>query len=577
MNNEILSCLRLKISVLIILLLATSLGLHSQERFLVNGNYFNASNILYDDNGDIYLLINGYSDSINIGGHLLSGTPQVYPGGIQKSPDMAVVKLNQNLTVAWIDVIQGEPSTVGFNGELRFDDFKNLFLFAWSTSGTKLFFSNGYILEKNYQTNESKRALVRYAKADGIIETIEPFSFFDNSLHWQTVNFLPNNKWIILGYHYGYSTLRGIDTVLSNPKPGFQRLSRYLALYNRQSNKYEWIKTLSSSNKIEVQLFHIQTPVFHGNEMFFTTTIKDTLYLNGQVLDWDRKYQLCHFRIQIENGDVFYKSLGEFQDRIPIELKKFNSGIVAHVPAYRSFTYAGESLNAPRNAFGLYHVMFDRDYNVKWVIADTTLAGGFTYPSIAIGDDFMITHLSYNSTTWSILNEHVNFQNSEPYTLLRAIISKEGKLKGLYQPYAEAGIFNYSIRAFQDMIYEGFTFGSANRFLNSRYDTTYGNRVFELTRKLVSGFATPSEREDFVFPTFFDETQSELLLVLKENANAEVSYIDLSGKILKTYNLKTADGVLVIPVPQRNMSTGIYILRIEIPGKEPIVQKLYRI
>ena len=141
-NNEILSCLRLKISVLIILLLVTFTGVHAQERFLVNGNYFNASNILYDDNGDVYLLINGYSDSINIGGHLLSGTPKINPWGIEKTPDMAVVKLNQDLSVAWIDVIQGESSTAGLNGELRFDEFNNLFLFAWSSSGTKLFFSN---------------------------------------------------------------------------------------------------------------------------------------------------------------------------------------------------------------------------------------------------------------------------------------------------------------------------------------------------------------------------------------------------------------------------------------------------
>jgi hypothetical protein len=563
-------------------------GVIAQERFVINGAEFYASSIVYDDNGDIYLLVTNFKDSINIGGVLLDGTPTVFPYGTQKSTDMAVVKLNPDLSVAWIDVIQGETAISGPIGSLQFDELRNLYLFVWSSSGTKVFFSNGYILEKNYQTDDKKRALVTYNKTNGSIVTIEPFSFYDNSLHWASVKFLPNDKWLIQGYHYGYKTIRGIDTVFNHPKPGFIRASSFLALFNRQTNTYEWKTTLTSSSDYELSRhFRWSNAIVLENEVFFRISFRDSLYLEDQLLDFHHCYATGLCRVELDNGNLAYKVFSKTPCFPPspsfVTLAPFQDGLLAQINVESSLIYNNTIFQVPKNGIGLYHAYLDRDYNINMVIPDTTLNLPLPYSnSLVLGDEYLITHLARNTEKWHILGQEVAFESKQSPTLLRALVSKDGKLKGIYEPISSGGfndyggIYAYGAQSHNDHVYEHFYLSGVDQLLGYQYDTTYGGYIFELNKNIISGYITPERRVNNLFPTFFNESQKDLTLVLKEDKRAEIAYYDLSGRVLKTYVLMTVNGVLHIPIPQASLSQGIYILRIEIPGRPPIIQKLLR-
>ena len=569
--------------LLIFLIQLLGLASFSQSQFYINGKDFIKPSKIIDKEGNIYITLFNYQDTISINGILLDGTPKQQPWGIEYSPDLAVVKLNSNLEVQWIDVISGNNSMlVNISGRLQFDGNENLVLELFASSD--IHFSSGEVSKNLAPSQAHQTILVNYDKNTGNIQNIRAFKYLEYATPLYAFKLLENGDWLIDGFLFRNPTLQIFDTTISVPYYGSPVNTSFIARYSPVENRIKWVSFLEAKMNVFVGKHFFDSKIIEGDVLTGSVSSKDSLVINGNLRGvasspYGGMNQFCRMDLKTGKVEVIKEingvpTVGSYGEFIQTDF----GYLLATVP-FDDFIF--DQVNFPGHlpdfSLNSYLLKLDKDLNLIDYLSYEPILNPLEVPNLCLIQN-KIAHVSRveTSETIKVGNKSLDLTSNKESTVVVAYLDQNLNVENLEWPFDKGEVRNYDGFEIKNKFFDEYWFGDASstNFLN--VDTNRGNNLWLIRKNPSFKYFTPDHKRFKIYPNVFDGNQEEIYIVLNANTDCEVFFYDQTGRILEQKRYSSTSLTLSIKIPQSKMSAASYFLKIIPTQGEEQVFKLIK-
>lgn len=541
-----------------------------QNQFFINGKSFYLSPRITDVDGNIYFTIYGYYETLSVNGNLLDGTPAVRNWGIEYSPDLAVVKLNADLEVQWIDVVSGNNSKlVSHFGRLQLDDNQNLYLEVFAKSD--IFFSNGVNSKIAFGLETHQTIFVNYNRHSGEIIKIEAFKFGESGTSIQNIDVLENGDWLVRGMCNALS-FSLFDTVVDVPFYKNPMFSGYVTRYSPTANKLKWISFIAGKSPPFVGSNYLYNSFVADKQIVGIISTYDSLFINGNLIDYttgpSMYNNLAHlYKMNLETGKttqtklltcVAYGPYGRF-------LKTDYGFVIATIPFYDfEFDRVKFEGNLPDNRVNSYLLNLDTAFKLLDHIKYEPLHNSLETPNLFMlnGKVVHVSAIKSNSEI-AVGNKKVSLAGNTTTTALAAYFDENLNCEYLIWPFKQGTLDYYNAYINKGVMYDEMRFGNAKTAPFKNVDYAYGSDLWVFRKNPTLQYVTPADKRFEVYPNVFDGDQNEIYIVFDEETDCEVALVDATGKIVVQEHYNSTALTVTIKIPQHKISSGNYFLKIK--------------